>query len=63
MVIDHPESAQAADFAAELSAQRVTWSRLEWWKAGSETILVAVTPGDQASDNLRQVGAIWSKQQ
>lgn len=56
------DASQAAFYAADLAVQRETWARLEWWSVGRrETMLVAVTIGDDASNDLRQVGVVWAQ--
>lgn len=63
ITIEHPESAQAAEFAAELTAQQVRWARLEWWPSLYGQSLYNITPDSGRTPGVQQmteVGGIFN---
>ncbi len=52
---------QAAAFAAEQMAQRVQWSRLDWWPTSEGTVVMAIAPADAATNKLTTFATLWHR--
>jgi hypothetical protein len=56
----HPtEADRAADFAAAVIVEAVTWARLEWWTTSDGATAVAITPACESTNEITTFATIW----